>query len=75
MLRCEQLAYFMNRLDPTLSADQRPTYQRQLEHLGKRFRGEDIPPQKAFPLKQQLVFFIMPKIRIFDIVGNSEHMI
>jgi len=56
MLRCGQLPYFANRLDATLSREERSVYDRQLQHLSKRFRGEKTGDSPPFPLKQQLVF-------------------
>ncbi len=72
MLRCEQLAYFSSRLNPTLLKSERDSYDEDLQALSKLFRGEDQkkitkPPE---PLKQQLVF----ALAILHDVGKNAFM-
>lgn len=76
MLRCSQLAYFSSRLDPTLSREERATYDRHLDHLGRLFRGETGPKEQPV-LKQQLVFALailhdVGKTGLLDDAGHEE---
>jgi hypothetical protein len=70
MLRFEQLAYFSNRLDPTLSKEVRASYGKRLQDLGKLFRGEYYPDQQPSPLKQQLVF----TLAILHDIGKTQFL-
>lgn len=56
MLHCNQLVYFSSRLNPTLSKEERASYDKNLQFLGKLFRGEEKLLDQPAPLKPQLVF-------------------
>lgn len=77
MLRCEQLEYFSNRLDPTLPNEVRANYGKKLQDLGKLLRGEYSLNQQLLPLKQQLVFCLailhdIGKTQFLNDAGHEE---